>query len=344
MNQKLIMYIENSFLRPLLDIETITDISYNGVSLFYLDNIKGRNKYEISLSTDQVVDFVRQLANLSERQFSYTSPTLDVSISRYRINAQHSSIVRVGDEKVVSFSIRIASKDIRIDESSKFMEKEARNILLSAIKNKQSIVIAGPTGSGKTELQKYLISQFEDYTRVIIIDNVQELDYVRFNPNLDVTSWQISPSIPQGSAQELIRNALRNNPDWLVVAESRGKEMNDALNAVMTGHPIITTLHAKSILAIPHQMMRMIQMANVEERAEDILEDIYSHIDYYVYVNRRIDKGKKVHRFVEAIAIKGDGDNLKIIYQRKERNDEENRYHLLSDDTSNSGNVISSNQ
>ena len=344
MNQRLIMYIENSFLKPLLDIETVTDISYNGVSMFYMDNILGRRKFNHELSQEMVVDFVRQIANLSERQFSFTSPNLDVSISRYRINAQHSSIVRVGDEKSVSFSIRIATKDIRIDEGEKFIAKEAREILLNAIKNKQSIVIAGPTGSGKTELQKYLISQFEDYTRVIIIDNVQELEYVRFNPDLDITSWQISPSIPQGSAQELIRNALRNNPDWLVVAESRGKEMNDALNAVMTGHPIITTLHAKSIEAIPHRMMRMVQMGKSEERAEDILDDIYSHIDYYVYLNRRFDKDKKVERFVESIGTKGENNSLQIIYKRKENIDEENRYILGSGEPNGDCNSLPSHQ
>lgn len=344
MNQRLIMYIENSFLKPLLDVETITDISYNGVSIFFMDNVLGRRKYDVELSTETVVDFVRQVANLSERQFSFTSPNLDVSISRYRINAQHSSIVRVGDEKSVSFSIRIATKEIRIDESDKFIEKEAREILLNAIKNKQSIVIAGPTGSGKTELQKYLISQFENFTRIIIIDNVQELEYVRFNPDLDITSWQISPTIPQGSAQELIRNALRNNPDWLVVAESRGKEMNDALNAVMTGHPIITTLHAKSIEAIPHRMMRMVQMGKTEEKAEDILDDIYSHIDYYVYLNRRFDKDKNVERFVESIAVKGEGHNLNIIYRRKEKVDEENRSYLHSGCSNSDFDSISSDQ
>lgn len=319
MNTRLLTYIENSFLKPLLDIETITDISFNGVSIFYMDNVLGRKKYQEEISKEEAIDFIRQIANLAERQFSYTTPTLDISISRYRINAQHSSIVRVGDEKSISFSIRIASKQIRINDSDSFMDKDSRTILLNATKEKKSIVIAGPTGSGKTELQKYLISKFEDYTRVIIIDNVQELDYVRFNPELDVTSWQISPSIPQGNAQELIRNALRNNPDWLVIAESRGKEMSDALNAVMTGHPIITTLHAKTIEAIPRRMMRMVQMANNNELPEDIINDIYEHIDYFVYVNRFISKDHKVKRFVQKIASIDENKKFKIVYSRGER-------------------------
>lgn len=316
MNERLVSYIENSFLRPLLDLETVTDVSYNGVSIFYMDNIEGRKKFDVDISPNQAMDFIRQIANLSERQFSYSNPTLDISISRYRINAQHSSIVRVGDEKSVSFSIRIASKTIRIDEKGSFMDEKVKKILFEAIKERRSIAIAGPTGSGKTELQKYLISKFEDFTRVIIIDNVQELDYVRFNPNLDVTSWQISPNIKEGSAEELIRNALRNNPDWIVVAESRGQEMKDALNAVMTGHPIITTLHAKSINAMPRRMMRMVQMSNNKESPEDILNDIYEHIDYYVYLNRKIANGKKVVRFIESVAEVDENLKFKIIYKK----------------------------
>ena len=317
MNQRLIDYIDSSFLKPLLEIETITDISFNGVSIFYMDNVLGRKKYSEEINKEQAIDFVRQIANLAERQFSYTCPTLDISIGRYRINAQHSSIVRVGDDKSVSFSIRIASKSIRIKDDSSFLDKKASKVLFEAIANKKSIVIAGPTGSGKTELQKYLISKFEDYTRLIIIDNVQELDYVRFNPNLDVTSWQISPAIPGGNAKELIRNALRNNPDWLVVAESRGEEMIDALNAVMTGHPIITTLHAKSIEAIPHRMMRMIQSGNSTESPEEILGDIYEHIDYYVYLNREISKSKKVVRYIDSIAHVNEKGQFEIIYKKE---------------------------
>lgn len=317
MNERLLSFIETSFLKPLLDVDTITDITYNGVSIFYMDNNLGRRKSNIVITSDKAIDFIRQIANLSERQFSFTSPTLDISISRYRINAQHSSIVRVGDEKSISFAIRIASKEIRIKNDDVFLDDDSRGILFDAISNKKSIVIAGPTGSGKTELQKYLISNLEDYSRVIIIDNVQELDYVRFNPNLDVTSWQISPSIPQGNAQELIKNALRNNPDWIVVAESRGKEMSDVLNAVMSGHPIITTLHARSAEMIPHRMLRLVQMNNHEDKAEDILTDIYEHIDYYVYLERKISKDKKVVRYVDSIASIDENHQLKTIYKKE---------------------------
>ena len=50
MNEKLLEYIETSFLKELLTNENITDISFNGEEIYYKDNLKGRVKSEISIS------------------------------------------------------------------------------------------------------------------------------------------------------------------------------------------------------------------------------------------------------------------------------------------------------
>ena len=301
MNKELVNYLETSFLYPLLKDEEITDISYNGKEIYYLHNKFGRKKSNINVSKDDVMIFVRQIANLSEKQFSYTTPSIDVSEGRYRINAVHPSIVRVDNEKSISFSIRIASKENRILTSKSFMNAKMKDFLMDCLKKKRSIVIGGPTGSGKTELQKYLLTSLEDNTRVIVIDNVQELEFVRNNPNLDITSWEANELHQNASINDLIRQALRSNPDWLVVSESRGKEMNDVLNSVMTGHPIITTMHANSLSAMPHRLVRMIEMADTKESYDDIMGDLMSHIPVYVFVKRDITKTGLVHRYIESI-------------------------------------------
>ena len=270
MNERLLSFIENSFLSPLFKDKEITDISYNGVSFFYVHNEKGRVKSRIKASNEEVIDFIRQIANYSEKQFSYSSPSLDVSISKYRLNAMHPSIVRVANDKATSFSLRIGSTETRIKPDSDFLPKEAEDFLVSCLKNEESLVIAGPTGSGKTELQKYLLSKLKKNSRVIVIDNIQELENLRQYKDLDLTSWQVSSNNPNASIQELIRNALRSNPDWLVVAEARGKEMSDVLSSVMTGHPIIATIHAKSLEAIPKRICRMIMEADTTQKYEDI--------------------------------------------------------------------------
>ena len=301
MNKELVKYIESSFLYPLLKDEKITDISYNGKDIFYLHNDYGRKKSDICISKDDALVFIRQIANLSEKQFSYSVPFIDVSEGRFRVNAIHPSIVRVNNEKSISFSIRIASLENHIFTSKTFMNKEMKTYLLDCLKQKKSIVIGGPTGSGKTELQKFLLSSLENNTRVVVIDNVQELEFVRDNPNLDITSWEANDLHPNASINDLIRQALRSNPDWLVVAESRGKEMKDVLNSVMTGHPIITTMHAKSLKTMPHRLVRMIEMSDTNEKYDDIMSDLMSHIEVYVYVQREISKTGKVRRYIESI-------------------------------------------
>ena len=318
MNEKLISYIENSFLAPLLKEKEITDISYNGVSFFYVHNEKGRVKSKIAASNEEVINFIRQIANYSEKQFSYSSPSMDVSISKYRLNAMHPSIVRVQNDKACSFSMRIGSSENRIKSGSEFLPKEAEDFLISCLKNEESLVIAGPTGSGKTELQKYLLSKLKKNSRVIVIDNIQELENLRQYEDLDLTSWQVSTNNPSGSIQELIRNALRSNPDWLVVAEARGKEMSDVLSSVMTGHPIITTIHAKSVEAIPKRICRMIMQADTTQKYEDIFEDVQEHLKYYVYLNRRYSKSDKVLRYVASIGELQNDGSMKIIYRKKD--------------------------
>ena len=120
-SMKLINFIENSFVKSLVLNPNVSDISYNGDSIFYLDNEYGRRKSDIQISFDIAKDFVRQIANLSEKQFSFQSPQLDVSFGRYRFNALHQSIAKRSNEDVINFSIRIGSTKLKITENSGFL-------------------------------------------------------------------------------------------------------------------------------------------------------------------------------------------------------------------------------
>lgn len=317
MNERLVNYIETSFLEPLLKVESITDISYNGVDIFFQDNLKGRIKSDIAITYDEASDFLRQVANLSEQQFSYTSPLLDVKVGKYRINAVHSSLVRVDDDKSLSFSIRIASKNNRVAKDKYFLDDNARRLLKNILNKDASMIIAGTVGVGKTELQKYLLTMLKPASRIIVIDNVLELDSIR-NDKLDMTCWKVNELNENASIQSLVKNALRSNPDWLIVAESRGKEMKDILNSAMSGHPIITTVHSKSLETIPNRIVRMIMMNNNSESYEDILEDVYEHFPYYIYLEKRVDHNGNISRYVDKIGTYSKEEKcIKILYDKK---------------------------
>ena len=169
------------------------------------------------------------------------------------------------------------------------------------IKSRCSIVLGGLTGSGKTEFQKYLLSRMEKNTRVIIIDNVCELDYVDINPNLDMNVWLANEDKKETNVQSLVRNALRSNPDWLIVAEARGEEMLDVLNSALTGHPILTTIHALDIESIPLRMTRLVMMGDKKSNYEDIYNDVTYHFRFFIYLKRDYQNGKVV-RYIDEIS------------------------------------------
>ena len=325
--EKLVNFFENSFLKDLLENSNITDISYNGFDIYYVDNNRGRVKSEMSVEVQVVKDFIRQIANLSEKQFSYQSPELDVSFGKYRFNALHQSICRKDNQECVCFAIRIASSTLRFAENKSLNEK-VKELLDVIVASNVSITIGGLTGSGKTELQKYLISRMKENTRVIVIDNILELDQLNVSQSLDLNIWQVDEKREGASIENLVRNALRSNPDWLIVAESRGKEMLDVLNSSLTGHPIITTLHAFDINSMPHRMVRMVMMNEQKMAFEDIYADISYHMRFYIYLKRRYSAHGLVKRYISSIAYLNEG-KMEEIYGSDGIKE---RYGLLSEE------------
>lgn len=311
MNLKLIEFIENSFLKELLERESITDISFNGEKLFYQDNLSGRLQSDLVVTNDEVYAFLRQIANLTDQQFSIANPILDVSVGRYRISALHSSLARKNRDKVFNFSIRLGYDKLRIKDDGSFINKRALSLLDEAINKKCSIVIAGKTGTGKTEFQKFLISRMNENTRIILIDNINEFETNYFKDNLDSQTWLVNSQ--KNNFDDLIKNALRNNPDWLVVGEARGEEMKACLNSTMSGSPTITTMHARDSESIYHRIARMCMINSKNLVFEETLEDVKEHFKFLVYVKKIFDeKTKSYVRYVDSISTNDKGKFLEV--------------------------------
>ena len=315
--QKAIYYIENSFLASLIKDEEVTDISYNGESIFYVSNILGRKKSNIVIEQQLVRDFLRQIANISEQQFSYACPNLDVAIGKYRINATHQSVGKIDNEDVVTFSMRIASTKPRIDKDSDFFTPLLVELINVICRSQKSIIIGGVTSTGKTEFQKYIIRNMKENTRVIVIDNILELDSVRNGSDIDLTCWLVDEKNQNASSSLLIKNALRNNPDWLILAEARDKEMVDVLNSAMTGLPIITTVHAFDVYSLPYRMGRMMLKSEQKLDYDETLKDIYYHFHFYFYLCKQTIKGK-IKRYISQVGYVDNEGNFFDIYQKKD--------------------------
>ena len=225
-------------------------------------------------------------------------------------------MTRKNREPVVNFSIRIGYNELRIKDDDSFIHPFVMKLLILAIENKMSIAISGKTGTGKTEFQKYLISKMEDNTRLIIIDNINELETDYFTKNLDSQTWLLlNNNVSKLTFDDLIKSALRSNPDWIIVGESRGKEMLSILNSAMSGHPTITTLHAKDAPSTYHRMARMCMISNESLSFEDTLIDIYDHFKFIVHIKAYFDVNKKhIVRYVESLGTNVDNSYYEIYH------------------------------
>lgn len=258
MNNEIIKIIETSFFSHLLKNEDITDIYFNGTSMFYLTTSKGRN-YDKNYPKDQISQFVRQIANLTNKLFSYQNPYLDVSIGKYRLSAVHELLSKDEQGHAISFALRIANNDKDLLEKNNFFNLKTKKAIKQILLSNQSILIIGATGSGKTQLQKYLIGQLEPATRLVVIDNGLELVSLKsYYPSLDITMWEYDEIKDDRQISSLIKIALRFNIDYLIIAESRGRELTLMYEASLTGHPTILTLHASEVELIYDRMSSMV--------------------------------------------------------------------------------------
>lgn len=327
-HKRLLEYVETSFLKSLLSDPEVTDISFNGRKIYYVHNSLGRRRFDVAVTAQDVSDFIRQIANLSDQHFSYAHPLLDVSIGKYRFNAVGFAIARLDYEATVNFSLRIgrSKEDGRIIkfQPDPVLDRLFRHLVSSGI----SMVIAGKTGVGKTEFQKYLISIMPEHARIIVIDNVLELEGIKTNKEIDMSIWQVNPSIKGGDFAALIANGLRSHPDWVIVAEARGVEMKEALMAAMTGHPIITTIHSLDVTTLPARMARMVMANQPTLRYAETLADIKDHFPILVQLRKRTSEDGHIIREIHQIGeMRSSTHKIKLIY---EWNGQDALYHKLS--------------
>jgi type IV secretion system protein VirB11 len=142
-------------------------------------------------------------------------------------------------------------------------------VLREAVAARRTILVAGPTSSGKTTLVNALLAEMartED--RVVILEDVRELQCAA--PNVVALR-----TCEGASLADLVRSSLRLRPDRIVIGEVRGREALDLLKAWGTGHPGgVGTLHAGSALGALLRMEQLIQEAVVTAPRALIAESV----------------------------------------------------------------------
>lgn len=182
--------------------------------------------------------FCRQLARVVEKDIGAAggkTRTVDINYRSLRIHintytSPHFSVaIRKTDSRPKNFDFMIKHRTLCPD---------IRDYLGTAVRQKESILVAGRMHTAKTTMIKCMIDTVGPMTPISCIEDTGEL-----KTNGKRAFWMEAAGDP---LQPLLRSALRQNAEWIVVGEIRGPEAAIFLLSLFTGHAGMSSIHAGS--------------------------------------------------------------------------------------------------
>ena len=284
-------------LKKYLEDDNITDISYsNGGQLWLKTLDKGvyrADQQEVDNALIEKIAF--QCSNVMGKTFNMAHPFLDSESAELRMNFVHDSIARNG----IAVVFRKTPAKIRLEKQKLLNEKYIRlsihDFLINCVLGHCNIIVCGETGSGKTELVKYLASHTRENEKLITIEDTLELHLDRIFPHRDIVAMKTNNI---ASYSDVLVTCMRQNPIWILLSEVRSAEAVTAVrNSISSGHYILSTIHADKAESIPHRMYSLLE-SNID--VEQFLKTIYRYVQIGVFVRGRYKPEEK--RFVREIA------------------------------------------
>ena len=304
--------------RSLLDNDDITDISYdNGGQIWIRSLTQGSLRVEVEGATPEFVEKLAfQCSNVMGTTFNNAKPFLDAESAELRMNFVHQSIATNG----IALVIRKTPAKIRLEKEKLIQEDyftpAIHDFLIKCVEGHCNIMVAGETGSGKTEFVKYLASHTKTNEKIITIEDTLELHLDKIFPQRDIVSMKTNNV---ASYSDVLVTCMRQNPKWILLSEVRSAEAVSAVrNSISSGHNILSTIHADKASAIPY---RLYSLMETDLDVHQFLSTIYRYIQLGVHIKAFYSKEYgKFHREVDEVSeFYVDDENVprsRIIYQK----------------------------
>ena len=319
MNENIFDKLDFGPLRSLLDNDDITDISFDNNGQIWVRSLtQGSLRVEVTGATPEFVEKLAfQCSNVMGTTFNNAKPFLDAESSELRLNFVHPSIATNGIAMVIRKTpakIRL-KKEKLIDED--YFTQDIHDVLVKCVEGHCNIIVAGETGSGKTEFVKYLASHTKSSEKIITIEDTLELHLDKIFPQRDIVAMKTNNV---ASYTDVLVTCMRQNPKWILLSEVRSAEAVSAVrNSISSGHNILSTIHADKASAIPY---RLYSLMETDLDVNQFLSTIYRYIQLGVHIRAYYSKEKgKFHREVdEVVEFYVDENNQpqsRIIYQKQ---------------------------
>ena len=318
MNENIFDKLDFGPLRPLLDNDDITDISFDNNGQTWIRSLtQGSLRVEVQGLTPEFVEKLAfQCSNVMGTTFNNAKPFLDAESAELRLNFVHPSIATNG----IAMVIRKTPAKIRLEKEKllkdDYFTQDIHDILIKCVEGHCNIIVCGETGSGKTEFVKYLASHTKTEEKLITIEDTLELHLDKIFPQRDIVAMKTNNV---ASYTDVLVTCMRQNPKWILLSEVRSAEAVSAVrNSISSGHNILSTIHADKASAIPY---RMYSLMETDLDVNQFLNTIYRYIQLGVHIKAYYSKKLgKFHREVDEVCeFYVDEDNKpqsRIIYQK----------------------------
>jgi archaeal flagellar protein FlaI len=294
---------------PLLRDYFIEDIECNGVDtpIFIVHRIYRNLRTNVSFNDlDKSASFIEKLAQRTGRYVSYAQPLLDGTLpDGSRVNATYTKDV---SSRGPTFTIRKFTKVPWTPTQLIAMNTLSPEMLAYfwiLLEHESNILICGGTASGKTTLLNALAFFIPPEARVVSLEETREINLPRENwlPSVARTSIGIG-KIGEVDLFEILKSSFRQNPDYLIVGEVRGKEAFVLFQGMASGHSSISTMHAESVDTLVRRL---------ETPPISLSPTLINSLDCVAIATHAVARGqetRKIKEVVEIVNINKDGTAL----------------------------------
>ncbi len=200
----------------------------------------------------RLVSLVKNYSNMGQRRQTAEDGRFGMRIGQRRIDCRVSAIPC--SKELQKLTLRFLDKRDGVKELSELNLSERQSGIVSSTLSRDQglILVTGPTGSGKTtSLYAFINSINSESINIHTIEDPIEYEIEGINQT------QIDP-INGIDFGEGLRRILRADPDVILIGESRDEETaSAAVNAALTGHLVLTTLHANDSLRAVSRLISM---------------------------------------------------------------------------------------
>ena len=240
------------------------DVSCDGVGipLFVFHNKYESIKTNIQFADENVLNsFVINLGQRCGKQLSVSNPILDGTTPEgHRVQATYAREVTT---RGASFTIRrFKEKPFTPVELIKYgtASPEIVAYLWLGVEHGESAIICGGTASGKTATLNAISLFIPPGAKVVSMEDTREINLPHENWIPGTTRSGVGELGADGKAAgeidmyDLVRAALRQRPNYIIVGEVRGKETYTMFQAMATGHTTFSTMHADSVKGMVNRL------------------------------------------------------------------------------------------